>query len=125
MSCLRNYTIPETNLGPTYATVWSGYTVLVYALFRLSSDDVVIGLFNGGEEVMTFDLASMKSDFKMDINTLTDPIMHMYSSGRWCLDLRKLEGLYPEGASGIDIKLKSKSGTKTLDCAMIVTRARS
>jgi hypothetical protein len=73
---------------------------------------------------MFFDLPAMKTSFKVDTNTLTDPIIQLYSSGRWCLDLRKLDGLYPQGVVGVEIKLRAKSGTKTLDSAMIIAKDR-
>lgn len=119
---IKTQHITTQTLTTTYLTLWTGYLIFDYALFRFSADDVILGVFNGGEELITLNLASMKTDYKVDVNFLTDPVISMYSSSRWCLDLRKMGGLYPVGTQGIELKARAVTGTKTLNGAMLLLR---
>jgi hypothetical protein len=124
MGSLKTISVDTTVIPSTYTSIWAGDQILVYALFKFSSDDFVVGIFNNDQEIMTFDLPDLKTVYKVDATALQDPIFSTYSAGRWCLDLRKFDGLYPEGVTGIEIKLKTKSGSKTLEKALIVGRMR-
>ncbi len=119
---IRTHHIVTQTLSTTDTILWSGYLIFDYGLFRLNSNDIILSVFNGGEEIITLNLASLTADYKVDVNFLTDPLISMYAPNRWCLDMRKAGGLQPSGIQGIELKAKSITGTKTLNGAMLVLR---
>lgn len=116
---LHNTHIPETTLTTTPSLIWTGNYILTYAIFQCSSDAILLSLWNDSQQALVFNLSSMKQDYRLDDGDLFQPILKMYSQNRWVLDFRLFGGLYPQGLTGVEIKMEALTGTKTLENAMI------
>jgi len=116
--------VSETSDSGSGSIIWSGGSkVLLLAVFQVNSDSLQIYIRNSGSEVMTFDLSNLKSDYKLDSSAFMLPI-YMYFTNRWVIDFRSFNGLPPSGTDGIEIGIRSTSGTKTMNNAMVMWRDR-
>lgn len=108
----------------TGTVIWEGGSkVLLLAVLQLSSDAVEVYIRNGDAEVMSFNLNSLRSNYKLDESASMLPV-YMYAINRWVLDFRSFKGLPPSGTTGIEIGVRATSGTKTLNNAMVMWRNR-